>query len=130
MLQPLPVVLPILLIAGAASGVLALEGDPQRGAEIYSRCAACHSLERNRTGPKHCGVVGRTAGTLPGYAYSRSMRDSGIVWTPEALDRFLEAPLKALSGTKMGYAGIKDPKERADIIAYLETAVAGSAACP
>lgn len=97
-------------------------GDAKRGAEIYDRCIACHSLTRNRTGPKHCGLFGRTAGTLAGYRYSPAMRDSRIVWTEETLDTFLENPRAAVPRTKMGYAGIKDAQERADLIAYLRRA--------
>ncbi|MCC7045603.1 MAG: cytochrome c family protein [Alphaproteobacteria bacterium] len=109
------------LFAGLAHAAGA-EPDPARGAQIYERCMACHSLDRNRTGPKHCGLFGRRAGSLPGYAYSPAMAKSGIVWDKKSLDRFLENPLKAVPGTKMGYAGVKDPSERADLIAYLERA--------
>jgi cytochrome c len=95
-------------------------GDPVRGAEIYGRCIACHSLNRNRTGPKHCGLFGRTAGTLDGYRFSKAMRESGIVWTGKTLDTFLENPRAAVPRTKMGYAGIEEPQDRADLIAYLQ----------
>ncbi len=105
-------------------------GDAARGAELYDRCKACHSLTRNRTGPKHCGLFGRQAGGLEGFAYSSAMRNSGIVWDRASLDRFLAAPIEALPGTRMGYDGVKDPQERADLIAYLKTARAGSALCP
>jgi cytochrome c len=104
-------------------------GDPARGAEIYGRCIACHSLTRNRTGPKHCGLFGRTAGTQAGYRYSNAMRESGIVWTEETLNAFLENPRAAVPSTKMGYAGIKDAQERADLIAYLKHANEPGGAC-
>jgi len=109
---------------------IASAGDPARGAEIYERCGACHSLDRNRTGPRHCGLFGRKAGSVPGFHYSRAMKESGIVWTPETLDKFLENPRKDVPGTAMTYAGIKDPKERADVIAYLERANADKSECP
>ncbi len=95
-------------------------GDPKAGQEIYSRCIACHALAYNRTGPRHCGLLGRRAGSVKGFAYSKAMERSRIVWNAEALDRFLADPLKAIPGTSMGYAGIADSKERADLIAYLE----------
>lgn len=98
------------------------EGDATRGKAIYERCQACHSLERNRSGPKHCGIFGREAGGVNGYRYSRALSGSGIVWDRESLDRFLENPLKAVPGTRMGYAGVKDPQERADLIAFLTAA--------
>jgi len=115
----------LALAAGAvaaASNDAAPRGDPKAGQEIYIRCIACHALAQNRTGPRHCGLLGRRAGSVKGYAYSNAMQRSRIVWSAETLDRFLEDPLKAVPGTSMGYAGIPDQKERADLIAYLERA--------
>jgi cytochrome c len=109
-----------LSLPAAASTVP--QGDTARGKSIYERCQACHSLTRNRTGPKHCGLLGRAAGGVAGYRYSKALKDSGIVWTPESLDRFLENPFQAVPGTRMGYAGVKDPQERADLIAFLAAA--------
>jgi cytochrome c len=98
-------------------------GDAERGAAIYERCQACHSLERNRSGPKHCGLLGRTAGAAPGFrGYSAALKGSGIVWTAENLERFLADPRGTVPGTRMGYAGVKDPRERADLIAFLAAA--------
>ena len=95
----------------------------QRGEQIYTRCAACHAIETNRTGPQHCGLFGRRAGTAPGFdAYSKAMRDSKIVWNERTLDVFLQAPTQAVPGTAMGYAGVKDAGERADLIAWLRQA--------
>jgi cytochrome c len=96
--------------------------DFEKGREIYERCAACHSLERDRVGPRHCGLFGRRAGSVPGFPYSDAMRDSGIVWTRETLDRFIADPLGTVPGTFMGYAGIPDGGERAQLLAYLEDA--------
>lgn len=91
-----------------------------RGASIYERCAACHAIDRNRTGPQHCGLFGRRAGTAPGFGdYSAAMRTSGIVWSAQTLDRFLRNPAALVPGTTMGYAGIADASERADLIAWL-----------
>jgi cytochrome c len=100
----------------------AAAGDAKRGAAIYERCAGCHSLAADRTGPRHCGLIGRKAGSVPGFAYSDAMKLSGIVWSARSLDRFLAAPLRAIPGTSMGYAGVPDPGERADLIAFLEQA--------
>lgn len=96
--------------------------DPLRGEEIYSRCLACHALASDRTGPRHCGLIGRHAGSVPGFDYSPAMKRSGIVWSAKTLDRFLADPLRAVPGTRMGYDGVKDARERADLIAYLERA--------
>ncbi len=93
--------------------------DPVRGATLYTaRCGGCHSPDRDRIGPHHRGVVGRRAGTVPGYAYSDALRRSGIVWTPGTLDRWLTGPMRLVPGTRMGLS-VADPRDRRDIIAYL-----------
>ena len=94
-------------------------GDAKAGEAVYSRCLGCHAIEYNRTGPKHCGLIGRRAGSAPGYEYSPAMKQSQMVWNQKTLDRFLADPLKTVPGTSMTYAGVEDPKERADLIAYL-----------
>ena len=109
---------------------IASAGDPAHGAVVYERCGACHSLERNRTGPRHCGLIGRKAGSVSGFGYSRALKSSGIVWTRESLDRFLENPRKDVPGTIMAYAGVKDARERADLIAFLEKADTDPELCP
>ena len=101
--------------------------DAKAGEAIYERCAACHSLTHDRAGPRHCGLIGRHAASVPGYEYSDAMRRSGLVWTRRTLDRFLADPLKAVPGTSMGYAGVADAKERADLIAFLELSSKGAA---
>ncbi|HET8731332.1 MAG TPA: cytochrome c family protein [Moraxellaceae bacterium] len=120
------------VVAGTAPAAtndsVALKGDAIRGKDIYARCGACHALEYDRTGPRHCGLFGRRAGSVPGFSYSAAMRKSNIVWDGKSLDRFIANPTKMMPGTAMGYAGISDPQERADLIAYLKQANA-SAEC-
>ncbi len=127
-LAPIPA--GVLVALAALAPVAIAVGDAGRGEQIYERCAACHSLGYNRTGPKHCGLFGRRAGTVPDFEYSPAMRSSGIVWKEKTLDRFLAAPTKVVPGTLMGYAGIDDPRERADLIAYLKAANGSRAMCP
>jgi cytochrome c len=114
--------LALAALASALAGAHAAQGDAKRGEEIYSRCLACHALAYDRTGPRHCGLFGRRAGSVPGFAYSDAMKHSHIVWNEKTLDRFIADPLKAVPGTAMGYAGVKDARERADLIAWLDRA--------
>ena len=100
---------------GAPSSV-----EVRTGREIYERCAACHSLERDRTGPRHCGLFGRLAGSVAGFPYCDATGASGIGWTRETLDVFLADPLATVPGTYMGYAGLSRADERARLLSYLE----------
>jgi cytochrome c len=108
----------------------AARGDPARGEAVYARCLACHALAYHRTGPKHCGLFGRRAGRAPGFHYSPAMAQADFVWDEETLDRFLRDPTGTVPGTSMGYAGIADGQERADLIAWLRQASASSRQCP
>lgn len=96
--------------------------DAVRGEQVYARCQACHALATDRVGPHHCGLFGRLAGSVPGFGYSEAMKKSRIVWNDATLDRFLAAPLAVVPGSSMTYAGIADPAERANLIAYLQRA--------
>ena len=119
----------VLVYGGLASCDAAFAaGDPQRGATIYERCMGCHAIGYEVVGPDHAGLYGRKAGALPAYDYSPAMRASGLTWDAATLDRFLANPLKVVPGTDMTYAGVTDPKERADLIAYLKQAN-GSGEC-
>jgi cytochrome c len=109
------------------AGVLALGADPAtaasdavRGEQIYVRCLACHALTFDRVGPRHCGLLGRRAGSVPGFDYSPAMKNSKITWTEKTLDRFLTSPLAMVPGSTMTYDGVTDPKDRSDLIAYLK----------
>lgn len=117
--------------AGAAvAAAAAPDGAASRGQQVYARCAACHAIEANRTGPQHCGLFGRRAGTAPGFSgYSQAMRASGLVWNERTLDRFLQNPMQAVPGTAMGYAGVKDAAERADLLAWLRQATQPGKTC-
>ncbi len=116
-------------LAAIGAGAAAAQ-ETANGEAIYSRCAACHALAYDRTGPRHCGLIGRRAGSLPGFDYSEAMKRSRLTWDAKTLDRFLADPMKAVPGTSMGYAGVKDSKERADLIAWLrEAGSAASAEC-
>jgi cytochrome c len=95
------------------------------GAKVAKKCAACHSLEQgggNKVGPELWGVVGRKPGSHEGFAYSAGMTafgESNPTWTFDELDHFLTKPKDFVSGTSMGFAGLRKPEDRANLIAYL-----------
>ena len=95
-------------------------GDAVRGAEVYeASCTGCHSLDTNRVGPAHRGVVGRVAGTAPMFNYSPALKASGLTWTPENINTWLINPQAFVKGARMGFR-LSDPQKRADVIAYLK----------
>lgn len=110
------VVLAALALPGIA--VAAPAGNAANGAKVYQACMGCHALDDNDVGPRHRGVVGRRAGTQPGYAYSAALKASGLVWTGANLDRWLTDPQKLVPGAKM-YFALPKPSDRADVIAFL-----------
>jgi cytochrome c len=89
----------------------------------YAQCAACHAVEpgKHGIGPSLHGVYGTTAGEIAGFAFSEKLKASGLTWDDATLDKWLEAPMKMVPGTKMSYAGLKDPAKRAELIAYMKT---------
>jgi cytochrome c len=100
------------------------DGDAHTGAALFSRCAICHNNAKgapNRTGPNLYGVVGRKAGTYPGFSFSAAMKHAGFVWTPARLTDYLESPQKVVPGNNMPFAGIANAQQRADIVSYLRT---------
>ena len=114
------------LAAGLAAPALAQPapvGNAVAGAKVFNQCKTCHVVTKgvNRVGPSLHGVVGRKSGTVPAYKYSAANLKSGAVWTEAVLFKYLEAPMKFMPGTKMAFAGLKKPQDRADVIAYLKT---------
>jgi len=118
----------LLMVLAACGGAPA--GDPVHGKEIFVECAGCHKLQENSTGPKHCGLIGRPAGSVPGFDYSEAMKNSGLTWDEKTLDEFLTMPIAYVNGTRMGFAGLRNPQDRADVIAYLRQVDADPAMCP
>ena len=100
------------------------EGDPVQGEKIFQmRCAQCHTVEKgapNKTGPNLHGLVGRKTGSVGNYVYTTANKEKGITWGDQTLFDYLENPKKYIPGTKMAFAGLKKPKERADLISYLK----------
>lgn len=98
-------------------------GNAANGKQAFAQCRMCHVTDAgvNKIGPSLNNIIGRTAGTVPGYTYSAANAGAGFVWTKEKLFQFLEKPQRVIPQTKMIYAGLPDAQKRADLIAYLET---------
>ena len=103
------------------SSLLSL-GDVTHGEKVFKKCAACHSINkdgRNKIGPKLYNVVGKATGANSDYKYSKALASFGKTWTFEELNGFLIKPAKWIKGNKMGFAGLKNDKDRASVILYL-----------
>ena len=120
-LRRLPIV---LVIAGIAAAGRAGAQDAAAGAATFkAQCAICHAVtpDKNQVGPSLFGIIGREAGTAPNFKYSNANKTSGITWDEAKLDPYLTNPRAVVPGTIMTFPGLKDPQQRADVIAYLET---------
>ena len=113
----------VLIFSLTLFGAPALAGDVAKGEKVFKRCKACHyaDKEKNKTGPYLVDVIGRKAGSIDGYKYSKAMRESQLVWDDATLTAYLKAPKKFLKGTKMAFAGLKKEADIKNVIAYLKT---------
>lgn len=110
------------LLAGMSGAALA-DGDAAAGKKVFNKCKVCHSLEagENKIGPSLAGVVGRAAGTVEGFKYSDAMKEAGLTWDEETLDKYLADPKGFIPGNKMAFAGLKKEADRENVIAYIES---------
>ena len=99
-------------------------GDAANGKKVFRKCQACHVVnkEQNRVGPHLVGIMGRAAGAVDGFKYSKAMAESGITWDDATLDAYLENPRGYIKGNRMAFPGLKKAEDRADVIAYLKEA--------
>jgi cytochrome c len=115
------------IVLGAAFTLVAAQAraqDAAAGEKVFkANCSICHSAQpgRNMVGPSLFSVVDRHSGEIPGFHYSDANKNSGITWTVATLDRYIAGPREVVPGTKMTFPGLKDQKQRADLIAYLAT---------
>ncbi|MES2860647.1 MAG: cytochrome c family protein [Pseudomonadota bacterium] len=114
---------PAAAAAGATIQVAGLTGDAVAGERIFAQCRTCHSIDEgvNRVGPSLHGIIGRHSGMVAGYNYSTANKASGKTWDNETLFAYLENPRAYIPGTKMAFVGLRDPQQRANVIAYLNT---------
>ena len=105
-------------------GALLATADVERGKMMYLQCRACHSLEEGgmqKVGPNLYGLFGSKAGFSAGFTYSDALINSGVVWSPETLDPWLQRPSQFIPGTRMVFVGINNPQDRANLIAFLQS---------
>ena len=110
-------ILTVMLIFSIANAA-----DPVNGKKVFKKCAACHSLQegKNKIGPPLYNLLGRKAGSVEGYKYSKAMKNSDVVWDEESLDKFLTKPRKFIKRTKMSFWGIKKKSLRDDLISFFK----------
>lgn len=99
-------------------------GNAEAGQAVFNRqCMICHSVQpgQNKIGPSLAGIVGRHSAEAPKFNYSPALKEAGKTWDPAALDSYLADPRGYIPGARMIFAGLKDPTQRADVIAYLGT---------
>ena len=110
--------------AVALAGPALADGDAAKGAKVFNKCKACHTVEagKNKVGPSLHNVVGRTPGSVEGFKYSKAMQEFGAsnTWDEETLHAYLEKPKDTIPGNKMAFVGLKKEDDREDVIAYLK----------
>ena len=101
---------------------IANSADPVNGKKVFRKCSACHSLQegKNKIGPSLYNLLGRKAGSVDGYKYSKAMKNSDVVWDEESLDKFLTKPRKFIPKTKMSFRGIKKKSLRDALISFFK----------
>lgn len=101
----------------------AFAADAEKGKKLFTKCKACHNADapKHKVGPHLVGIVGRQSASTDYTKYSKALKESGIAWTEENLDKWLTNPKGMYPGTKMIYPGLKKAEHRADIIEYLKT---------
>jgi cytochrome c len=114
-----------ILVLGPLAAAWAVDGNPARGQRAFGACAACHSLEpdKSMTGPSLSGLWNRKAGDLASFArFSDAVKSSGVVWNDKTLDAWITDPQHLIPGNQMTFPGIKDGQQRADLLAFLKDA--------
>ena len=115
----------LFAFAAVADDTAAGLGDPENGAKVFRKCAACHRMgpdAKHRTGPQLNNIFGAKAGAAENFAYSKALKRAGadgLVWDYEHLNAYIENPKALVSGTRMSFRGVKDEQDRHDVLAYL-----------
>lgn len=109
--------------AGLLVAAPAVAQDAAAGEKIFAQCKACHQVgetAKNAIGPELNGVIGRKAGAAEGYSYSAANKNSGLTWDEATFRDYIKDPKAKVPGTKMAFAGVKDPKQVEDLLAFLK----------
>lgn len=116
-------IVPAAATAAAGEDYAAFTGNADAGKKVFVKCLACHAVAegQNKVGPSLYGIVGRPAGSIPGFNYSAANKNSGITWTEDVMFAYLKAPQQYIKGTKMVFPGLPSGQDRADVIAYLKS---------
>jgi cytochrome c len=112
----------LVVAAAISSAAWAGQGDVPDGKQVFRVCAVCHTTDgKTKIGPSLKGIVGRSAGSVAGFHYSRAMKRADLVWTDQNLDKFLAAPQQVVPGTRMPFSGLPSADKRQKLIAYLNS---------
>lgn len=118
---------------GPSLGMLLASADVAKGEKVFKKCGSCHTTEeggKNKIGPNLHAILGQAKGAVAGFSYSAALLEKGGDWSYESLDAFLKKPKDYIKGTKMSFAGLKKPTDRANLIAYLRTLGSDSVPLP
>ena len=114
----------VTLLALVSAGISPAQAqDAAAGEKVFAVCKACHQIgenAKNGVGPELNGVIGRKAGSVPGYNYSAANKNSGLTWDEPTFREYIKDPKAKVSGTKMVFAGLKDEKKVDDLTAFLK----------
>ena len=113
-----------IALALLASSSIAAQaaGDAKAGANVFKRCAVCHTSDKgggDGLGPNLYGIIGRKAATRSGYAYSGPLQKAGVIWNEASLTKWVAGPARMVPGNKMAFPGITSKKQQSDVVAYL-----------
>jgi len=115
-------VIGIAAALAAFSAPALADGDVEAGKKVFNKCKACHTLDegKNKVGPSLFGVMGKPAAAVPGFKYSKALKESGLTWDEETIEKFLAKPKDLVPGTRMAFAGLKKDDDIENVLAYIK----------